>query len=250
MNMSPNPDPNKNPNIISKNGLSVLNNSAPNLSYSPAQYKQGIFKDSRIPGRGGGEASLVGYKNAMNANDGRNTVIHKNETLYIVAQYISNSVNIMYISIFISLIVLRDKKWFYILLIVFVVNMLGTLLKVFMIRFDYGFLHRPGTCIDEDMTYDFLESNFILDEIKKKVNRSEYNVMGFPTMHMIRATTILALTYLFFPKYKKITGIFAPIYLVFLAWSRIYLNCHTILQVIGGIILGVVASKISFNICK
>jgi membrane-associated phospholipid phosphatase len=250
MNMSPNPDPNKNPNIISKNGLSVLNNGAPNLSYSPAQYKQGIFKDSRIPGRGGGEASLVGSKNAMNVTDGRNALIQGNETLYIVAQYISNSVNIMYISIFISLIVLRDKKWFYILLIVFVVNMLGTLLKVFMIRLDYGFLHRPGTCIDEDMTYDFLESNFILDEIKKKVKRSEYNVMGFPSMHMIRATTILALTYLFFPKYKNITGIFAPIYLVFLAWSRIYLNCHTILQVIGGIILGVVASKISFNICK
>jgi membrane-associated phospholipid phosphatase len=146
--------------------------------------------------------------------------------------------------------VLRDRKWFYILLIVFVVTILGTLFKVFLMRFDYGFLRRPGTCIDEDMTYDFLESNFILDEIKKKLNASEYNVMGFPSMHMTRATTILALTYLFFPKYKKITGIVAPIYLVLLAWSRMYLNCHTILQLIGGVILGIVAAKISFNMCK
>lgn len=250
MNMNLNPDPNKNPNIISKNGLSGLNNGAPNLSYSPAQYKQGVLKDSRMSGRGGGEASLVGSKNAMNATDGRNALIQKNETLYIAAQYISNTVSVMYISAFISLIVLRDRKWFYILLIVFVVNILGTLFKVFLMRFDYGFLRRPGTCIDEDMTYDFLESNFILDEIKKKLNGNEYNVMGFPSMHMTRATTILALTYLFFPKYKRITGIVAPIYLALLAWSRMYLNCHTILQVIGGLIVGTVAAKISFNMCK
>lgn len=245
-----NMNPNKNPNNISPNELSINNNSAPNLSYSPAQYKQGVFKDSRMPRRGGGEASLVGSKNAMNATDGRNALIQKNETLYIAAQYISNTVSVMYISAFISLIVLRDRKWFYILLIVFIVNVLGTLFKVFLMRFDYGFLRRPGTCIDEDMTYDFLESNFILEEIKKKVNSSDYNIMGFPSMHMIRATTILALTYLFFPKYKKITGIVAPIYLALLAWSRMYLNCHTILQVIGGLIVGIVAAKISFNMCK
>lgn len=241
---------NKNPNIVSPNELSINNNSAPNLSYSPAQYKQGVFKDSRMSGRGGGEASLVGSKNAMNATDGRNALIQKNETLYIAAQYISNTVSVMYISAFISLIVLRDRKWFYILLIVFIVNVLGTLFKVFLMRFDHGFLRRPGTCIDEDMTYDFLESNFILEEIKKKVNSSDYNIMGFPSMHMTRATTILALTYLFFPKYKRITGIVAPIYLALLAWSRMYLNCHTILQVIGGLIVGIVAAKISFNMCK
>ena len=237
-------------NVVSSDKFYIPNISPSNITKSPAQYKQGVLKDSRMPGRGGGEASLVGSKNAMNATDGRNALIQKNETLYIAAQYISNTVSVMYISAFISLIVLRDRKWFYILLIVFVVNILGTLFKVFLMRFDYGFLRRPGTCIDEDMTYDFLESNFILDEIKKKLNASEYNVMGFPSMHITRATTILALTYLFFPKYKKITGIVAPIYLVLLAWSRMYLNCHTILQLIGGVILGIVAAKISFNMCK
>ena len=237
-------------NVVSSYKFYIPNISPSNITKSPAQYKQGVLKDSRMPGRGGGDARLVGSKNAMNATDGRNAVIQGNETLYIAAQYISNTVYVMYISAFISLIVLRDRKWFYILLIVFVVTILGTLFKVFLMRFDYGFLRRPGTCIDEDMTYDFLESNFILDEIKKKLNASEYNVMGFPSMHITRATTILALTYLFFPKYKKITGIVAPIYLVLLAWSRMYLNCHTILQLIGGVILGIVAAKISFNMCK
>lgn len=237
-------------NVVSSDKFYIPNISPSNITKSPAQYKQGVLKDSRMSGRGGGDARLVGSKNAMNATDGRNAVIQGNETLYIAAQYISNTVYVMYISAFISLIVLRDRKWFYILLIVFVVTILGTLFKVFLMRFDYGFLRRPGTCIDEDMTYDFLESNFILDEIKKKLNASEYNVMGFPSMHMTRATTILALTYLFFPKYKKITGIVAPIYLVLLAWSRMYLNCHTILQLIGGVILGIVAAKISFNMCK
>ena len=237
-------------NVVSSDKFYIPNIYPSNKTKSPAQYKQGVFKDSRMSGRARGDASLVGSKNAMNANDGRNSLIHKNETLYIVAQYISNGVSVMYISAFISLIVLRDRKWFYILLIVFVVNILGTLLKVFLMRFDYGFLRRPGMCVDEDMTYDFLESNFILDEIKKKLNGSEYNVIGFPSMHMTRATTILALTYLFFPKYKKITGIVAIIYLALLAWSRMYLNCHTLLQVIGGIIVGTAAAKISFNICK
>ena len=237
-------------NLVSSDKFYIPNISPANITKSPAQYKRGVLQDSRMSGRGGGDARLVGSKNAMNATDGRNAVIQGNETLYIAAQYISNTVYVMYISAFISLIVLRDRKWFYILLIVFVVTILGTLFKVFLMRFDYGFLRRPGTCIDEDMTYDFLESNFILDEIKKKLNASEYNVMGFPSMHITRATTILALTYLFFPKYKKITGIVAPIYLVLLAWSRMYLNCHTILQLIGGVILGIVAAKISFNMCK
>ena len=100
------------------------------------------------------------------------------------------------------------------------------------------------------MLDDYHSKRRLHDEIKKKINGNEYNVMGFPSMHMTRATTILALTYLFFPKYKKITGIVAPIYLALLAWSRIYLNCHTILQVIGGLILGTAAAKISFNMCK
>jgi membrane-associated phospholipid phosphatase len=186
----------------------------------------------------------------MNANDGRNAVITKNETLYIAAQYISNTVFIMYLSVFISLVILRDRKWFYIILIVFVVNILATILKIFLMRFNYGFLHRPGKCVDENMDYDLLESNFILEGIKKTVNSDEYNIIGFPSMHTMKATMILALTYLFFPKYKKTTLIVAPIYLAILAWARIYLDCHTVLQILGGIILGVGVAKVSFNLCN
>ena len=242
------------PNIVSRDGLYTTtnnNNNAPsNLSYSPAQYKQGDFKDRKVMGDRGEEVKLVESKTAMNANDGRNSEIQKNETLYIAAQYISNTVSILYISVFISLLVLRDIKWFYILLIVFSVNILLTLLKIFLMRFNYGFLHRPGKCIDENMTYDLLESNFILEGIKKKVHTDEYDIMGFPSTHVTKATTILMLTYLFFPKYKKTTMIVAPIYLAFLSWARIYLDCHTFVQVIGGIILGVAAAKVSFNLCK
>jgi membrane-associated phospholipid phosphatase len=237
-------------NIISREGLPIYNNDPSNLSYSPAQYKQGVFIDSKKQGGRVENVNLVDSKSAMNATVGRNPEIHKNETLYIAAQYISNTVSVMYISVFISLIILKDKRWFYILLIVFIVNVLGTIFKVFTIRFNYDFLRRPGTCIDENMTYDFLESNFILEGIKNRVNSSDYNVMGFPSIHITRATTILALTYLFFPKYRKITGIVAPIYIVFLAWSRMYLNCHTVIQIIGGILFGVISAKIAFNICK
>lgn len=248
--MNSNMNLNSSTNIISKDGLPIYNKDSSNLSYSPAQYKQGVFIDSKKQGGQGKNVNLVDSKSAMNANVGRNAEIHKNETLYIAAQYISNTVSVMYISVFISLIILKDKRWFYILLIVFIVNILGTIFKVITIRFNYDFLRRPGTCIDENMTYDFLESNFILEKIKNSVNSSDYNVMGFPSIHITRATTILALTYLFFPKYRKVTIIIAPIYIALLAWSRIYLNCHTIIQVIGGILFGTISAKIAYNICK
>jgi membrane-associated phospholipid phosphatase len=237
-------------NDVSSDKLYIPNIYPSNITKSPAQYKQGVFKDSKRSRGGDDKARLSESKPAMNANDGRNAVITKNETLYIAAQYISNTVFIMYLSVFISLVILRDRKWFYIILIVFVVNILATILKIFLMRFNYGFLHRPGKCVDENMDYDLLESNFILEGIKKTVNSDEYNIIGFPSMHTMKATMILALTYLFFPKYKKTTLIVAPIYLAILAWARIYLDCHTVLQILGGIILGVGVAKVSFNLCN
>jgi membrane-associated phospholipid phosphatase len=236
--------------LSSKEGVSIYNNGDQNLRISPVQPNQGVLGGSKTPGVGGGKMDLAESQKTMNATPGRNAVIQKNETLYIVAQYVSNTVSVMYLSVFVSLLVLRNMKWFYILLIVFVVNIVVTLLKIFSMRFNYGFLQRPGKCIDESMTYDILESNFILEGIKNKVNSDEYNIMGFPSMHATRATTILVLTYLFFPKYKKTTMIVAPIYLSCLAWSRTYLDCHTLLQFICGVIIGAVAAKVSFNLCN
>jgi hypothetical protein len=237
-------------NIISKEGLPFYNKDSSNLSYSPAQYKQGVLIDSKKQVGREENMNLVDRKSAMNATVGRNAKNDKNETLYIAAQYISNTVSVMYISVFVSLIIFKDKRWFYILLIVFIVNILGTIFKVLTIRFNYDFIRRPGTCMDENMTYDFLESNFILEKIKNSVDSKDYNVMGFPSIHVTRATTILALTYLFFPKYRKITTIFAPIYIALVAWSRMYLNCHTIIQVVGGVLFGTISAKIAYNICK
>jgi membrane-associated phospholipid phosphatase len=218
---------------------------------SPDVYNQraGREGDSRV---GGGDGSgEVTIKKASNANVGRNVEIQtKNETLYTAAQYISNAVSFMYISVLVSFIILQDKKWLYILIIVFIVNIIVVILRVFTMRFSGGFFYRPGKCIDESMVYDLLESNFILDGIKKRVNSEDYNVMGIPSVHMTRATTILALTYLFFPKYNKITLIVAPIYLILLSWARIYLDCHTILQVLSGVIMGCGAVYISYKLVK
>ena len=236
--------------VISNDRLSIYNNGTSNLSYSPAQNKQGVLKVSDTPGRFTDGVSLEEINKATNVNDGRNASIQKNEILYTIAQYISNSVYIMFISTFISLIVLKDKKWLYILLIVFIVNILLLLLKIFFIRFDYEFLHRPGKCMDEHMVRDFLESSFVLEELKKKVNIEHYNTIGLPSLHTTRAALILTLTYLFFPKYKKITMTVAPIYLLLLSWARMYLDCHTLLQTMAGIILGVLAGKVSFNLCN
>ena len=81
-----------------------------NYRISPDVYNQraGREGDSRV---GGGDGSVdVTIKKASNANVGRNVEIQtKNEILYTAAQYISNAVSLMYISVLVSFIILHSK---------------------------------------------------------------------------------------------------------------------------------------------
>ena len=40
----------------------------------------------------------------------------------------------------------------------------------------------------------------------------------------------------------------APLYLILVGYSRIYLSCHTLLQVICGIIFGALGAKVMCNV--
>jgi membrane-associated phospholipid phosphatase len=168
-----------------------------------------------------------------------------------VMLWVSNSVSLMLFSLFITLIVTRKKEWFFILLSVFIIVTCAEIFKIITMRFNADFLYRPGKCVSEHTTTDMLfYRNFILERILKSIDMSRYQQMGFPSMHVIQSASILTLIYLFFPKYKKIMLITSPIYLILIGFSRIYLSCHTLLQVVAGIVGGILGGKLMYNIFK
>jgi membrane-associated phospholipid phosphatase len=175
----------------------------------------------------------------------------KNPMLLSVMIWISNTVSIMYFSMIVTLVITKNSKWFYILLSVFIIVTCVEIIKIIMMRYDAKFLYRPGKCIsDKNKADSFFYHNFILERILEKIDISEYHKRGFPSVHMTSCVSILTMIYLFFPKYKKILLMAAPIYIILVGYSRMYLNCHTLLQVIAGIIVGMLGGKLMYNVFK
>ena len=175
----------------------------------------------------------------------------KNPIMLTIMSSISNTVSLMFFSIFITLIVTKNYRWFYILLSVFIIVTCAEIIKVILMRYDAAFLYRPGNCIgDKSITDMLFYNNFIFERILQQIDIREYKKRGFPSIHMTSGVSILTMIYLFFPKYSKITLMVAPIYTILLGYSRIYLNCHTLLQVIFGIIMGILGGKLMYNVFK
>ena len=205
--------------------------------------------------------TMTDMRNVRNDEIHQKEHVNKNESylqndtnsplLLNVMLWVSNSVSLMLFSLFITLIVTRKKEWFFILLSVFIIVTCAEIFKIITMRFNADFLYRPGKCVSEHTTTDMLfYRNFILERILKSIDISRYEQMGFPSMHVIQSASILTLIYLFFPKYKKIMLITSPIYLILIGFSRIYLSCHTLLQVVAGIVGGILGGKLMYNVFK
>jgi membrane-associated phospholipid phosphatase len=178
-------------------------------------------------------------------------VNNKNPLMLDIMLWISNTVSIMYFSLFVTLLVTKNIKWFYIILSVFIILTCVEIFKIISMHYDYKFLKRPGVCISNRMKSDVLfYENFVLEEIFKKIDRKEYEKNGFPSIHLTIIVSIIAMTYLFFPKYRKIMKYVSPIYIILVGYSRMYLNCHTLIQVIAGTIVGILGGKLMYNLFK
>ena len=187
----------------------------------------------------------IPQKEIINENSSKNPIVLS------VMMRISDTVSLMFFSIFITLIVTKNIKWLYILLSVFIIVTCVEIIKIILMRYDAAFLYRPDNCIDGKSIVDMLfYNNFIFEQILKKIDINEYKKRGFPSMHMTTCVSIITMMYLFFPKYNKILLRVAPIYIILVGYSRIYLNCHTLLQVIFGIIVGILGGKLMYNIFK
>lgn len=201
------------------------------------------------------DGDMRSNRSVRNAEIPEKEIISKNESknpvMLSIMLWISNTVPLMFFSIFVTFIVTRNIKWLYILLSVFIIVTCVEILKVILMRYDADFLYRPSNCIGGKSMLDMLfYNNFIFDQILKKIDINEYEKRGFPSMHMTSGVSILTMMYLFFPKYSRITLMVAPIYTILLGYSRIYLDCHTWLQVIFGTIMGFSGGKLMYNIFK
>lgn len=175
----------------------------------------------------------------------------KNPIIFSGMIWISNAVSLMFFSMIVTLMVTKNSKWFYILVSVFLIVTSVEIFKIILMRYNANFLYRPGTCISDNNKADsFFYHNFILERILEKIDMNDYNKRGFPSIHMTASVSILTMIYLFFPKYKKILSIAAPIYIILVGYSRMYLNCHTLLQVITGTIVGMLGGKLMYNVFK
>jgi membrane-associated phospholipid phosphatase len=184
-------------------------------------------------------------KEIINENSSKNPIILS------VMIWISNTVSLMFFSIIVTLVITKNSKWFCILLSVFIIVTCIQIIKIIMMRYDAKFLYRPGECIgDKNKANSFFYDNFILERILEKIDMNDYKKRGFPSVHMLGCVSILTMIYLFFPKYKKILLMVAPIYIILVGYSRMYLNCHTLLQVIAGIIVGMLGGKLMYNVFK
>ena len=187
----------------------------------------------------------IPQKEIINENSSKNPIVLS------VMMRISDTVSLMFFSIFITLIVTKNIKWLYILLSVFIIVTCVEIIKIILMRYDAAFLYRPDNCIDGKSIVDMLfYNNFIFEQILKKIDIHEYKKRGFPSMHMTTCVSIITMMYLFFPKYNKILLKVASIYIILVGYSRIYLSCHTWLQVIFGIIVGILGGKLMYNIFK
>lgn len=236
------------------------NNNLVNLTNSPESHKMsrlesGIYHEgtNRV-----NNAYLM--RNVHDGRSGRNEEIHinsetkkdsgKSDVLVYIADMISGSVSIMYISLLVMLIINKNIKWFYILILIFIINICTIIFKILIMRFDYPFMYRPNGCEDEHRLMDFLHHNFILEGIMKKINVNQYKQYGLPSIHITTAVSILTLVYFYFPKYKQLTLKSGIVYMILLGFSRLYLNCHTFIQVLSGLIFGYTAGIIAYKVCN
>jgi membrane-associated phospholipid phosphatase len=213
------------------------------------------FIDDKIDDNIGNDKDVRRNRSVRNAEIQEKEIVDerskKNPIILSGMIWISKTVSLMFFSMIVTLIITKNSKWFYILLSIFIIITCAEIIKIIFMRYDAKFLYRPGKCIrDTNKADSFFYNNFILERILEKIDKNEYHNRGFPSIHMTACVSILTLIYLFFPKYKKILSVAAPIYIILVGYSRMYLNCHNLLQVIAGIIVGMLGGKLMYNVFK
>jgi hypothetical protein len=119
----------------------------------------------------------------------------------------------------------RDIRFLYIVLFGLSTNMIHHIVKNYSLNYDYEFTKRPKGAYNCNLWAN---------------NGNVEGKPGFPSGHVTSITTFFTTFYLLFPEYQGITLPVGAVYTVFMAYSRIYKRCHTLLQTVTGALLGIV----------
>ena len=191
-------------------------------------------------------------KNEINKKVEKVEKVEKEEELSLFTHamtWVSLTVTTIFYFIVLAYLYTKNMKWVYIIVSEVIIETFVRLIKITSMRYDYDFLMRPGKCIyNKYETKLTIYKNYLLKNFVKEEDSSTYSMRGFPSNHVTKCVSFLTLTYLFFPKYRKILRIVGPIYALLIIYSRMYLNCHTLLQSIGGVVVGFVGSNILYKI--
>ena len=140
-----------------------------------------------------------------------------------IIELISKSLILIRIFPLIMLIYSRDIKWFYTIVILVLVNIIQHEIKNFTKPFQLKWLKRPS---DANNCNLFSTNGKVADQ------------PGFPSGHVSEVTAFFVSIYFLFPQYRnyKYIGI---IWIALMIYSRIAKKCHTFLQTMGGLCLGI-----------
>lgn len=166
-----------------------------------------------------------------------------------VMTWVSLSVKMIFYFIVGMFIYTRNKKWLYILILVVLIETFARIIKIIVMKYDYQFIIRPGKCIHNPYEKIFtLYNNALLNNMVEEEDKEKYSKIGFPSNHVTKCVSFITLTYLFFPNYRKIIRKVGPMYILLIIYSRMYLNCHTLMQAIVGVVIGSGGSYILYNL--
>ena len=118
----------------------------------------------------------------------------------------------------------RDIRYLYIVLFGLSTNMIHHLIKNYSLNYDYEFTKRPIGATNCNLWAN---------------NGNVEGKPGFPSGHVTSITTFFTSIYLLFPEYQSMTLSIGSIYTIFMAYSRMYKKCHTLLQTVTGALLGI-----------
>ena len=166
---------------------------------------------------------------------------------------IDKSINFVEVVIFILAITTKNKKFIYILLFFIVAYLISGFIRIYFMKnyFNNHFIKRPNTktCMINNLnSKNYIGKLFTIYKILPLNEQNKYFSIGIPSFHMTIISSILTSIYLFFPKYKNFILISGIIYTLLMSLELVNNGCHTLLQILFGIIIGIITSTILYNV--
>lgn len=164
-------------------------------------------------------------------------------------EYLNTSINTGLVIILAVFFATWNRKWFYVILFSFIVFVIMGLIRILFINYvNNDIIRRPNPekCMS-GTNFTFFSNLFNAENLIPKDLHPAYYSVGMPSGHESIAAALITSLYLFFPRYKKVIFSSGLFYLILMGFGRIVQGCHNIIQVIAGLLLGIIIPIILHN---